>query len=257
MNLQIKNQTFLICGATSGFGKGTATVIMNEGATVIGIARNKTGLETMQKKFGARFVPLAGDIHLSKTIDKAKEMAQKYDISGVLINAGGPPAMSFDETKLENWDEAYKTLLRWKVEITQKLLPHFRSKKYGRMVFIESSSVKQPIENLVLSTSLRLSIVGMVKTLSQEISDQNINFNIIAPGSHQTPAIERLIKKKSEVSGISYEQAKDDWIQNIPAKKMGNPDYLGSLAAWLLSPLSEFVTGQVYALEGGSVKSTL
>ena len=99
--------------------------------------------------------------------------------------------------------------------------------------------------------------MGLVKTLSQEIAGQNITFNIIAPGSHATPAIERLIKKKSENTGISFEESYKLWIKNIPAQQMGNPDYLGSLAAWLLSPLGEFVTGQVYALEGGSVKSTL
>lgn len=257
MDLQIKNQSFLVCGATSGFGKGTAIALINEGATVIGVARNEERLKDMEAQYKDSFISLKGDIHESKTINEAIGMAEKYNISGVLINAGGPPAMSFDETKLENWDEAYRTLLRWKVELTQKLLPHFKNKNYGRFVYIESSSVKQPIENLVLSTSLRLSVVGLVKTLSQEISDKHINFNIIAPGSHATPAIERLIKKKSEAAGISYEQAKEEWIQSIPMKKMGNPDHLGALAAWLLSPLSEFITGQVYSLEGGSVKSTL
>lgn len=100
-------------------------------------------------------------------------------------------------------------------------------------------------------------MVGLVKTLSQEISGNNITFNIIAPGSHATPAIDRLIQKKADHSGVSFEEAHKDWVQNIPAGFMGNPDYLGSLGAWLLSPLSEFITGQVYALEGGNVKSTL
>ena len=109
----------------------------------------------------------------------------------------------------------------------------------------------------MLSTSLRLAVVGMVKTLSQEVSGQNITFNIIAPGSHATPAIERLVKKKSELENISYEKAHENWVKNIPAGFMGNPDYLGTLAVWLLSPLAEFVTGQIYALEGGNVKSTL
>ncbi len=165
--------------------------------------------------------------------------------------------MSFQETTLENWDDSYKNLLRWKVEITQQLLPLFRENGYGRLVYIESSSVKQPIQNLVLSTSLRLAVVGLVKTLSQEVVGENITFNIIAPGSHATPAIERLIRKKSELEQISYEKAHEGWIKNIPAGFMGNPDYLGTLAAWLLSPLAEFATGQVYALEGGNVKSTL
>ncbi|MFA6404062.1 MAG: SDR family oxidoreductase [Salinivirgaceae bacterium] len=257
MDLQVKNQTFLICGATSGFGKATAKVLLNEGANVIGVARSEDNLMAMKVNYGKSFSPMQGDITQSATISRVLELARDRKISGALINAGGPPALGFAETQLENWDDAYQKLLRWKVEITQKLIPIFKQQQYGRMVYIESSSVKQPVENLVLSTSLRLAVVGMVKTVSQEISGQNINFNIVAPGSHNTPAIERLIKKKSELGGIDFEEAKKAWIENIPAKQLGNPNHLGSLAAWLLSPLSEFVTGQVYALEGGAVKSTL
>ncbi len=257
MDIKIKNQSFLVCGATSGFGKGTAEALIKEGATVIGVARNEDKLNDMEARFGKHFIPVQGDITTSETIENVVDLAKKYKISGALINAGGPPALSFQETKLENWDDAYKNLLRWKVEITQQLLPIFKTQGYGRLVYIESSSVKQPIQNLVLSTSLRLAVVGMVKTLSQEVSGENITFNIIAPGSHATPAIERLIKKKSELEKISYDMAHEAWIKNIPAGFMGNPDYLGTLATWLLSPLAEFVTGQVYAVEGGNVKSTL
>lgn len=257
MDLHIKKQTFLVCGATSGFGKSTAEALINDGATVIGVARTKEKLLAMKNDHGDSFIPIQGNITQSTTIKQVVQIALEQDIVGVLVNAGGPPALGFEETKLEDWDNAYERILRWKVDLTQKLLPHFKRKKYGRMVFIESSSVKQPIENLVLSTSLRLAVVGMVKTLSQEISGVNINFNIIAPGSHATPAIERLIKKKSELENISYEDALENWVNNIPAGFMGNPDHLGSLATWLLSPLSEFVTGQIYALEGGNVKSTL
>jgi 3-oxoacyl-[acyl-carrier protein] reductase len=257
MDLGISKQTFLVCGATSGFGKGTARALMNDGARVLGIARNQDGLDQMKQEFGDAFIALAGDISQSETIGEVVKQARKLNISGALINAGGPPALAFEETSLSDWDEAYKKLLRWKVEITQELLPHFKAQNYGRLVYIESSSVKQPIENLVLSTSLRLAVVGMVKTVSQEVSRQNINLNIVAPGSHATPAIERLIKKKSELSGQSLETARKEWIENIPARQMGNPDNLGTLAAWLLSPMAAFVTGQVYALEGGAVKSTL
>jgi len=257
MDLQIKKQTFLVCGATSGFGKGTALALMNEGAAVIGVARNNEKLNEMRAEYGLSFFPVQGDITQSETIKQVALLARERNISGALINASGPPALSFEETTLENWDNAYANLLRWKVELTKALLPHFQHKKYGRLVYIESSSVKQPIENLILSTSLRLAVVGMVKTLSQEIAGQNITFNIIGPGSHATPAIERLIQKKSEMTGIPFDETRQAFIENIPAKQLGNPDYLGTMAAWLLSPLSEFVTGQVYAIEGGNVKSTL
>jgi 3-oxoacyl-[acyl-carrier protein] reductase len=257
MNLTIKGQVFLVCGVTSGFGKATALALMNEGARVIGVARSEDNLMALKVQFGDLFSPMQGDITQSATINRVLELAKERKISGALINAGGPPALAFEETQLKDWDDAYEKLLRWKVEITQKLLPLFKKQRYGRMVFIESSSVKQPVDNLVLSTSLRLAVVGMVKTVSQEVSGQNINFNIIAPGSHATPAIERLIKKQSELKGITNEEARKAWIDNIPAGQMGNPEHLGTLAAFLLSPLAEFITGQVYAVEGGNVKSTL
>ncbi|ALO16748.1 Bacilysin biosynthesis oxidoreductase YwfH [Salinivirga cyanobacteriivorans] len=257
MDLQIAKQTFIVCGATSGFGHATAKALLKEGATVIGIARHTDKLKKLAEIHKQNFIPLTGDLTTQKTIDEVAAEARKHDIDGILINSAGPPAKSFAETRIEDWDAAYQNLLRWKVDLTQKLIPHFTKKEYGRIVYIESASVKQPIENLVLSTSIRLAVVGMMKTLSQEISGQNITVNIIAPGSHETPAIERLIKKKSETDGLSYDDAHQKMINNIPAKQMGDPEKLGTLAAWLLSPLSEFVTGQVYALEGGNVKSTL
>lgn len=257
MNLQINNHSFIVCGATSGFGQATATALMNEGATVIGIARQQDGLDRMKQQFKGKFIPVKGDITTSEIINKVIGLATEHQVNGILINAGGPPAKLFEETRLSDWDDAYRNLLRWKVELTHKLLPHFKQQKYGRVVYIESSSVKQPYENLVLSTSLRLSVVGMMKTVSQEISGLNINFNMIAPGSHDTPAINRLIEKKSQLSGQDFANTKTSFIEAIPAKQLGNPSHLGTLAAWMLSPLAEFVTGQVYTLEGGAVKSTL
>jgi 3-oxoacyl-[acyl-carrier protein] reductase len=257
MNLNIKGQTFIVCGATSGFGKGTAKALIEDNANVIGVARNEYKLKETQNEFGNRFITLKGDVTDDATIKEIVKIAIEKKISGILINAGGPPAKGFKETNIEDWDNAYSTLVRWKVDLIQQLLPHFENQQYGRIVFIESSSVKQPIENLVLSTSLRLAVVGLMKTLSQEIRGQNITFNMIAPGSHATPAIERLIKKKSEVENISYNEALANWESNIPSGTMGNPDDLGQLSAWLLSPASKFVNGQVYALDGGTIKSTL
>lgn len=257
MDLHIKNQAFIICGSTAGFGKATAESLMADGARVIGIARQQEGLDAMQAKYPNNFIPLKGDITQSETINIAISLANKHQISGILVNAGGPPAKLFEETRLSDWDDAYRNILRWKVEIVQKLLPYFKNKQYGRFVFIESSSVKQPYEYLVLSTSLRLSVVGMMKTVSQETSGQNITFNMIAPGSHDTAAIDRIIDKNRALKGLNFEDAKQQLINSIPAKQLGNADYLGQLATWLLSPMAEFVNGQVYAIEGGAVKSTL
>ncbi|NNE26537.1 MAG: SDR family oxidoreductase [Saprospiraceae bacterium] len=180
----------------------------------------------------------------------------KRQLSGVVINAGGHPAKAFEDTDLTDWDDAYKKILRWKVKITQELLPLFLQNQYGRFVYIESSSVKQPIDNLILSTSLRLAVVGFVKSLSQEIGDQGITLNILAPGYHATPAMERLFIKRSANLGITPDEAQKQFEKEILVGKMGNPDDLASLACWLLSPYSRYMTGQTISLDGGLIRST-
>lgn len=257
MDLKLNNKTFLVTGVSSGFGKATAEHLITEGAHVIGVARTLETLENFAANYPGQITVICGDIAQSNTIKEVVQLCIDKDISGAFINAGGPPAKLFEETELEDWDNAYKNLLRWKVELTQALLPHFKQKQYGRIVYLESASVKQPIENLVLSTSLRLSVVGMMKTLSQELAGNGITFNMIAPGSHATPAIDRLIQKSAEQQDIEFQDAKAAFIEKQPSKKMGTPEGLGSLAAWLLSDFSEFVNGQVYAIEGGTVKGTL
>ncbi|SMO74633.1 3-oxoacyl-[acyl-carrier protein] reductase [Saccharicrinis carchari] len=257
MNLNIRNCTFLVTGVTSGFGKATAEHLMAGGAKIIGVARTQSNLNRMTKLHKEKMIPFCGDITEIDNVVKVAKIAMESDISGAFINAGGPPAMQFEETELDDWDNAYHQLLRWKVALTRALLPHFKTKQYGRIVYLESASIKQPIDNLVLSTALRLSVVGMMKTVSQELSGQGITFNMIAPGSHDTPAIDRLIQKQADLQKISFQESKAIFLDKQPSKNMGKPEGAGSLAAWLLSPLSEFVNGQVYAIEGGTIKGTL
>lgn len=254
MDLDIRNKFFIIGGATSGFGLGTAKALLEDGAHILAVARNKEKLIELQSQYKSQIDFVAGDITEIKVVDEIIERIKNKEVHGALINAGGPPAMSFLETSLQDWDEAYKKLLRWKVYITQKLIPIFEKNNYGRIVYIESSSVKQPIENLALSNSLRLSVVGFVKTLSQEIASKGINLNILAPGSHETPAIVRLIQKKADLDSIPYEEAEKNWISAIKMGKLGDADDFGKLAVFLLSPVSSYITGQVYSVDGGALK---
>jgi 3-oxoacyl-[acyl-carrier protein] reductase len=257
MDLGIKGQHFIICGATSGFGYGIARRLIDEGARITAIARGEEKLRELQDAYPDQVNVLTGDITKSATVGQLIEKTKAMPLHGILVNASGPPAKTFVETRLEDWDAAYALLLRWKVELTQALLPRFINSGYGRFLYIESSAVKQPLENLVLSTSLRLSVVGFVKTLSQELPDKGVTFNILAPGYHYTPAVERLIKKKAEKQNISNKTARQEIESGIPMKKAGDVDHLASLGAWLLSPFSDFVSGQLYAVDGGVIKSTL
>lgn len=257
MNLQMHDQLFIIGGATSGFGKAIAEALLAEGARIIAVARGEEKLKTLQATEPERVEILAGDLSDSAVISQLVAVVGDRQLHGLVINAGGPPAKTVLETTLEDWDNAYHSLLRWKVELTQALVPKMMEQRYGRVIYIESSSVKQPLENLVLSSSLRVAVVGMVKTLSQEIAKSGVTLNILGPGSHDTPAIDRIYRKKSEQTGLPVEEVREKAIAQIPVGTLGLPADFASLALWLLSPLSRYVTGQTITLDGGSVKSML
>lgn len=257
MNLQINHQLFIVGGATSGFGKAIALALVNEGAKVIAIARGLDKLQALQAIAPEQIQILSGDLAEPSTLEALLRMIKHQTVHGMVVNAGGPPAKMVLETSLADWDHAYQTILRWKVALTQAIVPSMIANGYGRIVYIESVSVKQPVENLVLSTALRLGVVGMVKTLSQEIANTGVTLNILGPGSHNTPAIDRLYVKKSEQTGLPFETVKAAGIQQIPVGKLGEAADLAGLAVWLLSPQSQFITGQTITVDGGAVKGIM
>jgi 3-oxoacyl-[acyl-carrier protein] reductase len=255
MDLNIENNTFVVCGASSGFGFAVAQQLLNEGAKTILVARRTDAFEKLKSKFPDRLEFVAGDISQNETLDLLLGQIGDRFLSGLFVNAGGPPAKSVQETEMEDWDNAYRLLLRWKIKLVKALLPKLIDQNYGRIVFLESISVKQPVENLVLSTSLRLAVVGFAKSLALEIAKHGITVNVLAPGYHATDAMQRLFKKRAEMSGVSIEAAQASFEKEIPVGSMGTADELASLALWLLSPVSRYITGQTFSLDGGTNKS--
>ncbi len=257
MNLEINKQLFIVGGATSGFGKAIAEALITEGANIIAIARGEEKLLALQSTAPNQVDILAGDLSTPIVLQSLMDKVGNRQVHGILVNAGGPPAKTVMETTLADWDNTYQTLLRWKVALTQAFVPAMMQHGYGRILYIESSTVKQPLENLVLSNSLRVAVVGMVKTLSQEIAKSGVTLNIIGPGSHNTPAIDRIYKKKAEQTGIPFEEVRATAIQQIPVGALGEATDFASLAIWLLSPLSRFITGQTITVDGGAVKGIM
>ncbi len=253
MNLNIEKQRFLVCGASSGFGFAIAKTLLQENASLILVARRRKLLESTFSDFKERVEIISGDLINNDTLSEIEKTVQRQPLQGMLINAGGPPAGTPLETSMEQWDEAWNLVMRWKIDLALRTVPYFVKQGYGRILFLESKSVKQPIPELVLSNAFRAGVTGFAKSLALEVARHDITINVLAPGAHNTPAIERVIQKRSEAKGISFEQAKSEMEKSIPAGRMGSANELASLAAWLLSPGAGYVTGQTISHDGGSV----
>jgi 3-oxoacyl-[acyl-carrier protein] reductase len=254
MDLKIKNKRFIVGGAGSGFGKAIAEALAREGALVLAVSRTEPKLVRLKEKFPKQIEILAGDITSAEVHQQILDWAREKEVDGMVVNAGGPPAGGFDDIEMEQWDEAWQTIVRWKVALVKLLLPVFRAQNYGRVLFIESISVKQPVQNLILSNALRPAVVGFAKTLSRELAGNGITVNVLAPGYHATAAMERLFKKKSELQNISMADAREAFEAELPIRPMGKPEEMAIPALWLLSPLSRFVTGQTISHDGGLVE---
>ncbi len=253
MDLKLTDQRFIVCGASSGFGEAIARQLLTEGARVVLVARRGDQLREKFGHFSKQTEIIEGSFIYSETLDKIEKAAKNGDLHGVLFNAGGPPTGTPLQTDMKDWDSSWQLVMRWKIDLSLRLAPLFKEKGYGRMLYIESQSVKQPLPSLTLSNAFRAGVVGFAKSLALEVAKSGVTVNILAPGSHETPAIERIIKNNSSIKGISYDKAKEEMEANIPVGRMGKAEELASLAVWLLSPHSGYVTGQTVSHDGGVI----
>lgn len=254
MELSLKNKTFAVGGATSGLGRAIAERLLEERATVIGIARGQDKLDAMAAEAGDRFVPYKTDLTDASSVSSLADFLNARSIDGCVLNAGGPPTGRVEELRIEDWDAAYNGTLRWKIQLTQALLAGLKSKPHGRLLFVESVSIKQPIDNLVLSNAMRAAVAGFVKTLTRELGPGTLTANILAPGYHATPRITTVLQTSAEQLGTNLEEVEAQFTAETSLNRLGDPDDFGAMAAFLLSPLAGYVTGQTITVDGGLVR---
>jgi 3-oxoacyl-[acyl-carrier protein] reductase len=254
MELNLKDRFFVVTGASSGFGEAILRQLVGEGARVLAVARRTSLLHGLAAELGSLCEILSADVMMEDFPDQLNEKLNGRIPDGILLNAGGPPAGSFLEISPETWIRSFHDIFLWKAALLKIMIPLFTQRKYGRILIIESVSVKQPVEGLILSNSLRPAVVGMARSLADEVSADGITINILAPGYHETNAMKRLFKRKSEVSGLSEEEASEMFAKETGMNKLGNPADFAKLAVWLLSEHSSFVTGQVISVAGNQVK---
>jgi len=253
MDLGLKNKTIAIGGVTSGLGRAIAEALLAEGARVIGIARGQKKLDEMAGEHPDRFVPYAADLTDATAVKNLGLYLINQKIDGMVLNAGGPPTGRVEELKMKDWDRAWESTLRWKVQLTMALLPLLK-KKDGRLLYLESVSIKQPIDNLVLSNAMRAAVAGFVKTLSREVGESGLTANILAPGYHATPRITSVLEKSAEIQQLPLQEVEKQFAEETSVKRLGDPADFAAMAVFLLSPASGYITGQTITVDGGLVR---
>jgi len=251
MELGIKDKTAFVAASSQGLGKMVAMELAQEGASIIICGRNKNNLENtkqeIEKQTGATVLALAGDLSIAAEREQIiKSALHSYSTIDILVtNTGGPPAGKFEEFKQEDWDNAYHNLLSSVVGLVNGFLPGMKQQRWGRIISITSMAVKQPVNNLVLSNSVRASVVGLIKTLSNELALYNITVNNVMPGYTETERLNELIRDNP-----SFSSAKSE----IPMGRFGKPEEFAAAVVFLASERASYITGQSLAVDGGWIK---
>jgi 3-oxoacyl-[acyl-carrier protein] reductase len=252
MELGLKNKVAFVAASSQGLGKSVALELATEGASVIICGRNQENLEhtkhEIEKRSNGEVLALAGDLSIADEREQIiKKTLDVYSHVNILItNTGGPPAGKLEELKQEDWDKAYKTLLTSAVGLINGFLPGMKQKRWGRIISITSMAVKQPINNLILSNSVRASVVGLIKTLANELAIYNITVNNVMPGYTETERLKELIETTP-----SFASAKSE----IPLGRFGTPEEFAAAVTFLASERASYITGVSLAVDGGWIKN--
>ncbi len=254
MNLGLKNKVAIVLGASKGLGKACAKALAMEGAQVVIGSRDEkilkdTALE-LEKETGGKILAVATDVTIPKDLENIVTQAIKeFGRIDILVNnAGGPSAGKFESFNDSQWQSAFEMNLLSAVRLIRLVIPHMRATGGGRIINSVSVAVKQPMDNLILSNSIRAGVVGMAKTLSRELAPDNITVNNVCPGLFSTQRIKELYKDEEKMEKV---------IKDIPMGRLGDPEELASLVTFLASEKASYITGATIQIDGGMCRSLL
>jgi 3-oxoacyl-[acyl-carrier protein] reductase len=252
MNLGLEGKLLVVGGGSKGLGRAVAQTLVEEGARVILVSRDEDALNDAASELGDAAVPFAADLADAAAVDAlaARVSAEAGGLDGILVNAGGPPPGGALDLSDEQWEAAFRLLIGGPVRLLRALVP--LCNEGASILFITSSSVRQPIPQLDLSNTLRPGVAALVKSLARELGPR-IRVNSLAPGRFATERVRFLDGRGAEAAGLSLDEQVELMVQRIPLGRYGDPEELGRVAAFLLSPAASYVSGASVQVDGGSV----
>jgi 3-oxoacyl-[acyl-carrier protein] reductase len=263
MELGLEGRVALVGGSSRGLGRAIAEELAAEGARIVLCARTDNAVQAARAEIaaatGARVVGVAADLGDEAGVQHV--VATAFDTFGqidvLVTNTGGPPAGPFESHDAAAWHKAVAQNLDSVVNLTRHALPGMKERRWGRIINITSIAVKQPVEDLILSNSIRAAVTGFARTLANEVAPFGITVNNVMPGYTRTARLEHLASRVANVKGLPPDRMLSVWDDEIPMKRIGEPAELAALVVFLASARASYITGQSVAVDGGWIKSIL
>ena len=262
MDLGLKGRVAFVAAASQGLGRAIAEELAREGARVAICARSERIHDVATEigaAHGAETLGIVADVSVPTDVERAvAETVARFGAVEILVtNAGGPPPGPFESHSPEAWQKAVALNLDSVVNLTRAVLPGMKSRRWGRILNVTSIAVKQPVDGLILSNSVRAAVTGFARTLANEVAAFGITVNCLLPGYTRTERLDGLAAHNAKAKGITTEQAFGAWEQQIPMGRVGEPREFAAFAAFLASERASYVTAQSVAVDGGWVRGLL
>src|SRR5580704_14577164 len=263
MDLGLKDRVALVAASSQGLGKAVALGLAREGCKLALGARTAGPLMAATEEIGvatnaeslATTLDVTKEKDVQELIAKVNERFGKIDIC--VTNAGGPPAKPFDATTMDDWRRAIDLNLMSTLFLAHAVLPGMRKHRWGRLITITSLTVKQPIDGLILSNSVRAAVVGLVKSLSNEYAAHNVLVNNVCPGYTATDRLGELSSTLAKSAGVEPSEIEKRWTTQIPLGRLARPDEFADAVVFLASERASYITGQSLSIDGGFAKGLL
>ncbi len=263
MDLGLRGKVALVAAASKGLGRAVAHELAAEGASVAICSRDAAAIAATGREIaaatGAEVLAIAADVAdpsaIGAFVDAALARFGRIDI--LLTNSGGPPPGRFEALDMAAWQKATELTLFAPIEFARLVIPGMKARRWGRILNITSIAVKQPIDNLMLSNSLRAAVTGWARTLANEVAAHGITVNNLMPGYTRTERVDELAGVIAKRDDITPEQAVARWEREIPAGRLGEPREFAALAAFLASERASYITGTSIPVDGGWIKALL